>query len=174
MTPRADTRPAIVIFGAAVRPGGQPSGALRGRVEAALAFGACHPDALYVPTGGLGEHPPAEAEVMAALLRQAGVAEGRILAETSGTDTVSSVRAVRRLLRAAAHRGPVVAASSAYHLLRCVLLLRLAGLPARACPPPPGPAATARCRRWRWRLREVPALPWDAALVLWLRLTGRL
>ena len=74
--PAVTCGPAIVIFGAAVRPGGRPSGALRRRVEAALAFGARHPDALYVPTGGLGDHPPAEAEVMAALLRAAGVADG--------------------------------------------------------------------------------------------------
>ncbi len=174
MTDVAATGPAIVIFGAAVRPGGQPSGALRRRVEAALAFGARHPDALYVPTGGLGEHPPAEALVMAALLAGEGVAVHRILVEASGTDTVSSVVAVRRLLRAAGHRGRVFAASSAYHVPRCVLLLRLAGLPGRACPPPRGPAATGLCKRWYWRLREIPAVPWDAALMLWLRVARRL
>jgi uncharacterized SAM-binding protein YcdF (DUF218 family) len=168
------TRPAIVIFGAAVRPDGTPSRALRLRVEAALAFAARHPDALYVPTGGLGDHPPTEAAVMAALLRAAGVAPSRILAETTGTDTLSSVLAVRRLLLAAGHRGVVFAATSAYHLPRCVLLLRLAGLSARVCPPPPWPAATRWRRRWYWRLREVPALPWDAALLLWLRVTRRL
>ena len=166
--------PAIVIFGAAVRPDGTPSGALRRRVEAALAFGARHPDALYVPTGGLGDYPPAEALVMAALLGAEGVAPDRILVEASGTNTVSSVVAVRRLLRAAGHRGRVYAASSAYHLPRCVLLLRLAGLPAHACPPPPGPAATRLRKRWKWRLREIPAVPWDAALVLWLRAVGRI
>ena len=139
--------PAIVIFGAAVQHNGQPSGALRRRVEAALAFGDRHPNALYVPTGGLGDHPPAEAAVMTSLLREAGIADHRILAEIRGTDTVSSVMHVRRLLRAAGHRGAVFAASSAYHLPRCVLLLRLAGLPARACPPPPGLAAA----HWRKR-----------------------
>jgi uncharacterized SAM-binding protein YcdF (DUF218 family) len=87
---------------------------------------------------------------------------------------VSSVLAVRRLLLAAGHRGPVFAATSAYHLPRCVLLLRLAGLPARACPPPPFPAAKHLRKRWYWRLREIPAVPWDAALVLWLRMAGRL
>jgi hypothetical protein len=53
-------------------------------------------------------------------------------------------------------------------LPRCLLLLRLAGLPARAVPPMPGPV------RLYWRLREVPALPYDAALLLWARLRGRL
>jgi uncharacterized SAM-binding protein YcdF (DUF218 family) len=166
--------PAIVIFGAAVRPGGHASGALRRRVEAALAFGRRQADPLYVPTGGVGTNPPAEAEVMARLLRAGGVADGRILIEDTGTDTVSSVRAVRRVLLAAGHAGPVRVATSAYHLPRCVLLLRLAGLPARACPPPPWPAATDWRKRWFWRLREVPAVPWDAAIVVWLRAVRRL
>ena len=165
--------PAIVIFGAAVKPGGQPSSALKRRVEAALAFGKIHPHALYVPTGGLGTHPPAEAEIMASLLRDADIEQHRILPETTGTDTVSSIRQVHRLLRAAGHTGPVFAATSAYHLPRCVLLLRLAGLPARACPPPPGPAATHWRKRWYWRLREIPAIPWDAALILGLRALRR-
>jgi uncharacterized SAM-binding protein YcdF (DUF218 family) len=68
----------------------------------------------------------------------------------------------------------VYAASSAYHLPRCVLLLRLAGLQARRCPPPLAPAARSVSLRWYWRLREVPALPWDVALMLALRLLRRL
>jgi len=165
--------PAIVIFGAAVRAGGKPSGALRMRVEAALKFGADHPDALYVPTGGMGAHPPAEADVMAALLAEGGIAPASILVEPTGTDTLSSVLAVRRLLLERGHRGPVFVATSAYHLPRCVALLRLAGLPARACPPPPRPASAYWRKRWYWRLRELPALPWDAAVLLGMKIIGR-
>ncbi|MEA2771200.1 MAG: hypothetical protein QOD93_4162, partial [Acetobacteraceae bacterium] len=43
----------------------------------------------------------------------------------------------------------------------------------RACPPPPVPAATSLWLRWYWRLREAPALPYDALLMVWLRVTGR-
>ncbi|GGG20023.1 hypothetical protein GCM10010964_05330 [Caldovatus sediminis] len=161
---------AILIFGAAVRPDGGPSATLRRRVEAAAAFGeTLQPPPLYVPTGGQGRHGPAEAAVMAALLRARGVPPGRIAEEPTGTDTLSSVLACARLLRARGHAGPVFAATSAYHLPRCVLLLRLAGLPARAAPPPPAPAARAWRRRWYWRLRELPAIPWDAALILLAR-----
>lgn len=166
MTPR----PAIIIFGAAVRPDGRPSGTLRRRVEAAARFGATLANPLYVPTGAQGRHGPPEAQVMAALLQSLGVAEGDSAPELTGTDTLSSVRACAALLRARGHRGPVFAASSAYHLPRCVLLLRLAGLPAQAATPPPYPASTHWRKRWYWRLREVPALPYDAALMLWHRL----
>lgn len=164
---------AIIIFGAGVRPDGQPSPTLRRRVEAALRFGATLPAPLYVPTGGLGRHGPAEATVMAQLLRAAGVPAARIAEEPTGTDTFSSAIACTRLLRARGHRGPVWAASSAYHLRRCVLLLRLAGLPARAAPPPPFPASSRFRARWYWRLREIPALPFDAALMLAARARGR-
>ena len=167
-----DTRPVVVIFGAAVRPDGQPSRTLRVRVEAALALGALLDRPIYLPTGGVGRFGDAEAAVMTRLLRAAGVAEADIRPEPTAHDTVSSVRAVRKIL--IGHGGPVYAASSAYHLPRCVVLLRLAGIHARPCPPPPALAAALWRKRWWWRMREVPALPWDAAFVVWLRIKGKI
>ncbi len=157
----------IIIFGAAVRPDGTASETLLLRVAAAAAFGATLPSPLYFPTGAKGRHGEAESAVMAALLRQAGVPPGRIRQESTGTDTLSSVRACAVMLRAMGHAGPVFAASSGYHLPRCRLLLRLAGFEARPVPPP-RPAAAWR-QRWYWRLREVPAIPYDAALMLLAR-----
>jgi uncharacterized SAM-binding protein YcdF (DUF218 family) len=158
----------VIIFGAAVRPDGSPSPALRRRVEAAARFGAKLPDTLYLPTGAKGRHGEAESAVMAALLREFGVPPGQILEEPTGTDTLSSVRACRRLLRERGHDGPVFAATSRYHLPRCLLLLRLAG--AQAKPVPIGASDGDRwTRQWYWRLREVPAIPYDAALMVWHR-----
>jgi uncharacterized SAM-binding protein YcdF (DUF218 family) len=165
-------RPVIVIFGAAVRPDGQPSRTLLRRVEAAFALGQTLDRPLYMPTGGVGRFGDAEAEVMAALLREWGVAADDIRPERGARDTLDSVRNVRALL--GRHHGPVYAATSAYHLPRCVTLLWLAGLRARPCPPPPALAAASWRKRWWWRLREVPALPWDALWVLLLRLARRL
>lgn len=166
--------PAIVIFGAAVRVDGRPSTAMRLRVEAAARFGRVLQERgqtpLYIPTGGVGRFDPSEASVMAGLLRYMGVAADRIVLEETATNTISSARACARLLRARGHTGRVYAASSAYHLPRCVVLLRLAGLDARACPPPRQPASTSFRRRWRWRLRELVALPVDTALMLASRL----
>jgi uncharacterized SAM-binding protein YcdF (DUF218 family) len=158
----------VIIFGAAVRPDGGPSPALRRRVEAALRFNG----SLYIPTGAKGRHGDTEAVVMARLLQAGGVPAERILLETTGTDTLSSVRAVVRLLRQHGLTEPVFVASNAYHQPRCIWLLRLAGIAARAAPPPPGPAARTLARRWYWRLREVPAIPYDLLLMAWLRLRG--
>ena len=160
-----------MIFGAAVRPDGEPSGTLRCRVEAAERFGRRFQRAVYVPTGAKGRYGDAEAIVMARQLEDAGVCSAAIWQETTGTDTLSSVIAVARMVRG---RRQVYACTSAYHLPRCVLLLCLAGIPARACPPPSVPAATSWSKRWFWRLREVPALPYDAMLILWHRAAGRL
>ncbi|MXP62926.1 YdcF family protein [Roseomonas sp. M0104] len=163
------TRPAIIIFGAAVRADGGPSLTLRRRVMAAASFGATLEDPLYIPTGGQGRHGPPEAEVMARLLQDLGVPAAAIRLELTATDTFSSARACARMLRG--HDGPVFAASSGYHLPRCVMLLRAFGLPARAAPPPE--AAHGWQERWWWRGREALALPYDAVLAGWERLRRR-
>lgn len=162
----------IIIFGAAVRPDGSPSGAMRDRVAAALRFGATLGQAEYMPTGGIGRHGEAEADVMARMLREAGVPAGHIHPERTARNTIGSVQACAALLRG--HSGPVYAATSAYHMPRCLVLLRLAGLDARPCPPHDGPAAASLPRRWYWRLREIPALPLDAMLLMGRRLAGAL
>ncbi len=163
-----------MIFGAAVLPDGQPGRTLRRRVEAAARFGSRFPTPLFIPSGAVGRHGASEASVMSSLLRSQAPPEWKILLEETATDTLSSVRAMRRLLRVHAISGPVFVATSAYHLPRCLLLLWLAGIPARPCRPPPEPAAARFAQRWYWRLREIPAVPYDAALVLFLRLLRRI
>jgi len=148
----------IVIFGAAVGPDGRASETLRRRVEAAFRFGGTASS--YLPTGTVGRYGPSEASIMADLLTGYGVASDRITLEEMGTDTLSSARACAALLRGCP--GPVFAASSGYHLPRCLLLLRLAGVVARACPAPQSVAVWHM--RWYWRLRECAALPVDVVI----------
>ena len=107
---------------------------------------------------------------MAALLQGRGVPSTRILLEETGTDTLSSAQAVVALLRAHGITAPVFVASSLYHLPRCLLVLGLLGVRARPAVPPIVPAATRWWWRCYWWLREVPALPCDAALALWWRI----
>jgi uncharacterized SAM-binding protein YcdF (DUF218 family) len=142
------------------------------RVDAAVAFAAGFSEPLFIPTGGVGRHGPSEASVMAALLQARGIAEHHILLEETGTDTLSSARAVAVLLRSRAITVPVFAASSLFHLPRCLLLLRLLRIPARAAVPPIVPAATHWWLRAYWWLRELLALPYDCTLALLSRITG--
>ncbi len=150
----------VVIFGCGVLAGGRPSPTLRARVEAAFRCGG--PGARYLPTGAIGRNPPSEARVMARLLAGLGVSDAQITLEETATDTLSSALACARLLMGEA--GPVRIASSGYHLPRCLLLMRMAGVRVTACPAPPAPRWP-----WYWRLREALALPYDAVLMAWHR-----
>lgn len=156
-----------------MRPGGRPSTTLALRTHSASAFAQRFSAPLFVPTGAVGRHGPSEASVMAALLELRGVPPKRILLEESGTDTLSSARAVEALLRGRGIDAPVFAASSLYHVPRCLLLLRLLGVRAGAAVPPVVPASTRWQSRCYWWLREVPALPYDAALAVIGRIRGR-
>jgi len=145
---------------------------MRGRVEAALACAERLDDAEFLPTGGQGRYGRPEAELMREMLLARGVGADRIRTEPTGTNTIRSALACARLLRG--RTGTVHVATSAYHLARCVLLLRLAGVAASPCRPARLPASTRRLKRWYWRLRECAAVPVDAGLMLYLRLWGRL
>lgn len=161
-------QPYIVIFGAAVRPDGTPSGALRDRVGAAVRFGRrLLPEPVFIVTGAQGRFGPPEADVMAELLMDRGVRAERILLERTGRNTLRSALAVAALLKG--QDVPVYAATSAYHMPRCVLLLGLAGLDAHRSPPSIGPASSRVLRRWYWRMRELPAIPIDGAIMMWHR-----
>ena len=164
-------QPVIVIFGAAVRPDGSPSGAMRDRVGAAARFGQrLLPPPLFIVTGGQGRYGPPEAEIMAMLLEDRGVSRTRIMLEPTSANTVRSVIAVTRLVNCYRPGAAVYAATSAYHMPRCVLLLGAAGLDAHRSPPAIGPASSRLLRRWYWRLRDVPAIAVDVPLILLLRL----
>ncbi len=163
-------RPAVVIFGAAVRPDGTASGVMQARVAAALATGERLVDPIYMPTGGQGRFGRPEAVVMADLLADAGVSRGSILEEPTAVNTLRSALACARLL---GPEQPTYVATSAYHMARCVLLLRLAGVRARPGQAPRVVASRRWKRRWYWRLREVPAIPVDSVLMIMMRLGRR-
>jgi uncharacterized SAM-binding protein YcdF (DUF218 family) len=146
---------------------------LLSRVEAAVAFSRRFADARFIPTGGLGRFGPSEASVMAMLLAARGVPSEHIMLEESGTDTLSSVRAIAAMLRQSGITAPLFVASSLYHLPRCVILLRLMGFTAGPAIPPVVSAGSRWWRRCYWWLREVPALPYDVVLALLWRVRGR-
>ncbi|MCI0569826.1 MAG: YdcF family protein [Myxococcaceae bacterium] len=73
MRERAHPADVLVVLGARVRRSGEPSLALRARVEKAVALyrAAVAPRLLF--SGGLGSHPPSEARAAATLAVSLGV-----------------------------------------------------------------------------------------------------
>ena len=157
-----DGPPLIVIFGAAVRSDGRPSAALLRRIDYGLQAARAHPDATILCSGGVGRVGPSEASVMLEVLGRAGVAPGRLVPDEESLDTLQSVAVAAR--RARARRSPfVVACSDGYHLPRIRLMLAVLGV--RSVAGPRGGPRGGAWHRLRMRLREIPAIPYDVALV---------
>lgn len=158
-------RAVFVVLGAAVWPGGVPSPTLRRRVDHAVRLIAERPDARLLLTGGVGRHPPSEAEVMARAAEQAGVPRERMLLEERATNTRESARRCFELLRDDAC-DEVWIVTDAYHQRRARLAFRRVGLAVRAASPAEAGHA-GRYRRMRRWLREWIGLAW-----YWLTFRG--
>ena len=164
----------FVILGAAVWRDGEPSPALRRRVETAIEAARGVPNARFLPTGGVGRHAPSEAAVMQRLLRDAGIAAERIVLEETGTDTLSSIAACVRILRATGDLDRVTVCTDSYHVARVRAVFRVFGMRTVAAPAY-GAADALGPRRYAWALaREVLGVPWDVALAIAGRSVARL
>jgi vancomycin permeability regulator SanA len=157
-----DGPPLIVIFGAAVRADGSPSAALLRRIGYGLQASRAWPDASILCSGGVGRVGPSEASVMLDVLAREGVAPGRLIADEDSLDTLQSVAVAAR--RARALGSPlVVVCSDGYHLPRIRLMLAVLGV--RSVSGPRGGPRGGMWHRLRMTLREIPAIPYDVALV---------
>ena len=107
----------IIAMGAAVWPGGRPSPALRRRTLHAVQALHAGRGARLVVTGGLGKHPPAEAQVMRQLAHDAGVPPACILVEDRATSTLQSAIYCTRLLRQHGWSSALIV-TDRYHLPR--------------------------------------------------------
>ena len=159
-------RTVFVIMGAAVWRGERASKAMRRRVEGALLGARSMSNPLFLPTGGIGKHPPSEAEVMSRLLQESGVPAQSILLEEASHDTLQSVRNCSRILHSMSGFSQVVVCSDVYHIPRCRWLLKLYGIPSLPGEVSSGKAQNKAWRWWYYCLRELPGLVWDTLVVL--------
>ena len=150
---------AAVILGAQGLSGGRPSGTLRGRVWHAAQLYADGEVGLLVPTGGVGEHPPSEAEVAAGMLRGAGVPEEAILLEGKAQNTRESARRVVAITRRQGIRS-VVVVTDPLHCVRTVGAFRAEGVPVWASPVYSSPMWRKLKLRREQFLREIGAVVW--------------
>ena len=159
-----------MIMGAAVRRDGSPSGAMRRRVESALALGGNSATSLYLVTGGQGRFGPPESAVMKSMLQAAGVPENRILADPESHDTLSSVLHCANMLKAREKVDTVVVCTDRYHVPRCRWLFWLLGVPTSNRPMPSGFGANGIFWWTYYHVRELFAIPWDTVLLLGRRI----
>ncbi len=148
-----------VILGAQVLRGGRPSRTLEARTRHAGGLYAGGGIDLLIPTGGEGEHPPSEADVMFGILREMGVPEGAILREKSARSTWESALRVAEI---AERRGvtEVLVVSDPLHCVRTVSAFERAGLLAVAEPVYSSPMWRKKWSRRGQFVRESGALVW--------------
>ncbi len=150
----------IVVLGAAVRPGGAASPALRRRALHAVNLFHQGFSGSLLFTGGIGRYPPSETEVMCRLVAENGIPVDRLILEETAASTLDSALACARIIREKGWSAAFVV-SDRYHLFRAVSLFRRLGIKAYGSAPteekPP-------MRPWRLRyaiVREWIAFPWS-------------
>jgi uncharacterized SAM-binding protein YcdF (DUF218 family) len=147
------------VMGAQVLSGGRPSCPLDARARHAAQLYVAGKVNLLIPTGGTGEHPPSEAEVIARVLRTGGVPESAILREDAATSTWDSAWLVAGLARRRGI-GKVRVVTDPLHCVRTVAAFREAGLAALAEPAYGSPMWREPWLRRGQFVREMGALVW--------------
>ncbi len=147
------------ILGAQVLAGGRASKTLEARVRHAAGLYAAGGLDLLIPTGGLGEYPPREAEIMAEILRSEGVPDEAMLLEDQAVNTWDSAM---RLADIAREKGieEVRAVTDPLHCLRTVSAFREAGLKTWAEPVYSSPMWRVPWMRRGQLAREMVASVW--------------
>ena len=148
-----------VVLGAQVLPGERASRTLEARVRHAARLYAEGRVAQIIATGGLGEHPPSEAEIMARVLLEHGVPEDAILREDRALSTWDSARLVAKMARGLGIEG-VLVVTDPLHCVRTVAAFEKAGLLARGEPVYSSPMWREKWKRRGQLVREIGALVW--------------
>lgn len=116
----------LVVLGAAVWPGGQPSPVLRDRLaRAAELYHAGVADKI-ICTGGVGKYPPAEAEIGKQFLLRAGVAEKDIILEAASSSTSEQAALIKEICDREKFNS-IALVTSFFHEKRAIHLFRGAG-----------------------------------------------
>ena len=157
--PGGGTGRVAVVLGTQVLQGGRPSRTLEARARHAARLYAEGEVGLIIPTGGLGEHPPSEAEVMARILREEGVPENDLLIEDRALNTWDSARLVAGMAEKLGVGG-VLVVTDPLHCVRAVAAFEKAGLGAWAEPVYSSPMWRGQWMRRGQLAREIGALIW--------------
>lgn len=157
--PPAERVEVAVVLGTEVLPGGRPSRTLEARVRHAARLYARGRVGMLIPTGGIGKHPPAEAEIMARVLREEGVPGDDMVLEDRALNTWDSARLVAGIAQKLGVES-VLIVTDPLHCVRTVAAFERAGLGAWAEPVYGSPMWRGSWARLGQFVRELGALVW--------------
>jgi len=157
---RADARTSadvILVLGAAVYPGEQPSPALHARTRTGVDLYQKGYAQHIIVSGGLGIYPPSEAEVMRQVALGMGVPEEAIFLEDQSHSTIENFKNSARIMAEHGWESALVV-SDPYHVYRACRVGSDAGLTVYPVPAADSPTWTIRHLQAYYVLRETFAV----------------
>lgn len=130
--PGKDAEPAkaAIVLGCAVKQG-RPCTTLQLRLDAAIELWHEHPELSFIVTGGVSDpNEPSEAQVMAAVLAEAGIPVEQIIVEDRALNTEENLAHSHELMEDAGLGSSIWLVTSDYHMWRARRIARGAGLTA--------------------------------------------
>jgi len=170
---RVETGPAdvIIVLGSAVWPNEQPSPSLRARTERAIELYRDGYASHLILSGGLGRHPPEEAEVMRRLAVEAGIPDEVLVLDEEARSTRESLVRGREIMQQGGWDTAIIV-SDPFHMKRSLLMAEDIGITAYGSPALDSPTYSIPARRFYYTSREVVALWWYLVQRSWSTVWG--
>lgn len=150
----------LITLGAQVKPSGEPSVILRGRINIAEEYLNAHPSAKAVLSGGKGQDEAiSEAECMFSAMTADGISPDRLIVEDRSSTTEENFKFSFELMDKNDLGGDIAVATDGFHQLRANLIARQLGFKGKI-------GAVSSDTRWEfiatYTVREWIALPYQA------------
>lgn len=148
----------IIVLGASVWPQG-PSPALQARIEHGAYVHAQGFASYFILTGGLGAHPPTEAEAMMHELLRMGIDPQLILLEKKSTSTLENLMFSKEIMSDHGFDTAIIV-TDVFHIKRALLIAEDLNIKASGASVRKSPLYTNEDLRHNYAIREVLAITW--------------
>ena len=155
----ARTADAIIVLGSKVYTGGHPGPSLNARIQHAIALYKAGYAPYLIFSGGLGDNPPSEAEVMRRVASSAGVPDSAMILEDQSHSTEDNLANAKALMDTRGLHSAIIV-SDPFHLYRSEIIARDLGIDAYGSGASNSPAYTTPQLRVWYTARESMALVW--------------
>jgi uncharacterized SAM-binding protein YcdF (DUF218 family) len=162
------TADAIVVLGARIGPGGQPSAALQGRIEHAVALFHQQRAPKIIFTGGKGEFGFVESVQSQRFALSLGVPESACLREELSTSTVENALEAAKFFGPAS-RPEIILVTDRFHMARATYIFERLHFVVHQSFADDWPPHVPWLVRGFWLLREAPAYAKSALQLWWIQ-----